>query len=196
MLNLCAGKFHVQLSVCFMCVQVKNAGFGCNLHLLKNSSSLWRSASGFVSHSANELAWKVNAISSAYWNYFDTVIGMSDMYRLNSIGAKTLPWGDAICWICHKEILESNGSTACCWEVWILWNMVPHDCQIWFCTFIQIKISINISKIKDNLNIFGVYKTSLQTFCFSNIEECVIVKVSETSYQYFAGNFLSHKNII
>jgi hypothetical protein len=30
-------------------------------------------------------------MSSAYWNWFDNVDGISDKYRLNSNGAKTLP---------------------------------------------------------------------------------------------------------
>jgi hypothetical protein len=48
--------------------------FGCIRHRL-------RSTLRFASHSENESAWNISAISSAYWNCFDNVDGTSDKYK-------------------------------------------------------------------------------------------------------------------
>jgi hypothetical protein len=96
-LNLRGCKLYLQCSVCVMCILRWKThdsvllGFGCNRHRWKYWFKLSRSTSRFASQSENYSCWYVSAISSAYWNLFDNVDGITDKYMLNNNGAKTLP---------------------------------------------------------------------------------------------------------
>jgi hypothetical protein len=39
----------------------------------------------------HKMTHAVSVMSSAYWNWFDNIDGISDKYKLNTNGAKTLP---------------------------------------------------------------------------------------------------------
>lgn len=76
-------------------------GFGLSLHFLKYRFRVSRSSSSVFSQFDIYLSWYAKAVSSAYWNLLDLVLGISCTYRLKIKGASTEPWGKPLSSFLH-----------------------------------------------------------------------------------------------
>jgi hypothetical protein len=100
MLYLSISEIDVQHSVGIMRTEMKDASFGLSWIRLKSPTTKIpiqpfevSFKSCFTLRKWICLVISQRKMSSAFWNCFDNVSGMSERYRLNSTGANTRPWG-------------------------------------------------------------------------------------------------------